>query len=255
MARERITLLKIPVDLLKPEDIEAEIVSLLETDGPKHIVFLTVWDILKARSNVEYKMMIQTANLIIPVSRSILSGISFLKLVPPEQLRYISKTRYNPFNFIITVLSILESRLKSLYLFGSRKKSVHIAEKNVKETFPLMHVVGRCVGFYPKQVETKIISAIQKATPSLVLVSSGIHGKRMWIYRNKHKFNTSIFLWNNEVIDVFAKRKNRMPESVFNKGLEIWVEILKNPFKIFLLFPFVWFLFLLLVYRIFKLSK
>ncbi len=51
MAVERIHLLKIPVDILPPEDMEHEILALLEKPGTKQIVFLSVWDLLKARKN------------------------------------------------------------------------------------------------------------------------------------------------------------------------------------------------------------
>jgi hypothetical protein len=39
---------------------------------------------------------------------------------------------------------------------------------------------------------------------------------------------------------------------VFDHGFEMWVEIFKNPFKAFLIFPFLWYWLSLLGYKLFK---
>ena len=52
-------------------------------------------------------------------------------------------------------------------------------EKNVRDTFPGLKIVGRYVGYYPKQDEDDIVQAIFKSQPSLVLVSDGIKDKNV----------------------------------------------------------------------------
>ena len=49
MACARIDFLGVPLDVLKEEDIESEILSLLNKNKPVQIIFLSTWDILKAR--------------------------------------------------------------------------------------------------------------------------------------------------------------------------------------------------------------
>ncbi len=247
MARERITLLKTAVDIVPLESLEEEILAMLDRPGPKQIVFLSVWDLLRARRNTEYRLLVNNADLVIPGSKSLIRGASFLKLPVP--------VRYNPFSFIIHVLRVLDNHYKSAYLLGSRKKSLLQAERNVRATFPGIQIVGRYVGFYPKNAEQSIIMAVKKASPSLVLVSNGIPGRERWIYRNKKYFSSSIFLWHRDVLDIFADRKKRVSARTFDRGLEIWPEILKNPFKLFLFFPFIRYLFLLVFYRLFKTDR
>jgi N-acetylglucosaminyldiphosphoundecaprenol N-acetyl-beta-D-mannosaminyltransferase len=247
MARERISVLKISVDIIQPEDMETEIMAILESPEAKQIVLLSLRDLLRARRNIEYRNIVNTAALVLPISKSILSAAVFLKLTRP--------VRYNPFHFIIQLLGILESHYKSAYLFGTRKKNLMRAEKNVKTTFPGLQVVGRCVGYYQKSGEKNIISAIKKASPSLVLFSSGIPGKERWFYRNRNNFETGIFLWHPHVLDIFAERKKRASEKLFDIGWEFVPELVKNPFKLFLVFPYIWYILVLVYYRLFKTSK
>lgn len=244
MSKQRINILGVPVDVCRIEDLENEILELLAKPGTKQIVFLSVWGLLKARHKGEFAESVKNADLIIPISKSILNGAKFLKKEIP--------VRYNPFNAVISILSILDSHFKTLFLFGSRYQTLKIAEKNVRDTFPSLHIVGRSTGFYSKNKEADIIKAIYKASPSLVLLSEGISEKDSWAYKRRNQFASSIFLYYKDAFGIFSKRVKRVSEKTFNKGNEIFSEILKNPFKIFLIFPFMWYLFLLLWYKLFK---
>ncbi len=244
MAIQRIKVLGVPVDVCEPQDLEGKIMELVAQPGTKQIVFLSVWDLLKARRKGEYARCVQNADLIIPISKSILKGAKFLKQTVP--------IRYNPFNAIISILNVLELHFKSLYLLGGRKKTVMAAEKNVRNTFRDLQIVGRYVGYFPKSVESDVVQAIYKASPSLVLVSEGIKEKDCWAYNRRNSFSSSIFLYNRDVIGILGERRNRVKESTFDKGHEIWDEIVHNPLKIFLIFPYIKYKILLVWYRLFK---
>ena len=244
MSIQRISLVGVPVDICMPENLENEILEILAKPGTKQIVFLSIWDLIKARRHGDFSECIKNADLILPVSKSILRGAKFLKQDIPF--------RYNPFNAVIQVLSILDSHYKSLYLLGSNKKTLQKAEHNIRDTFTSLRIVGRYVGYYPKQIEDSIVEAIFKAQPSLVLVSDGIKEKNCWSYRRRNRFSSSIFLYYKDAFGVFSERVKRVNPKTFDKGHEIFVEVLHNPFKIFLLVPYCGYLLILLWYRLFK---
>lgn len=238
MAISRITLLGVPVDVCTPDNLETEILELLAKPGTKQIVFLSVWDLLRARRRGDFSECVKSANLILPVSKSIIKGAKFLKLPLPE--------RYNPFSAVIQILSILESHYKTLYLLGANKKTLNKAEKNVSDTFPGLRIVGRYVGYYPKQMEDDIVQAIYKAQPSLVLLSEGIKDKNCWSYKRRNRFSSSIFLYYKEAFGIFSERIKRVSDKTFDKGYEVLSEVMRNPLKIFLIFPFLFYKILLL---------
>ncbi len=242
MAVQRIEVLGVPVDICLPQDLGKEILKLTEKPGHKQIVFLSIWGLLKARKKNDFASCVKNADLVLPISKSILKGAAFLKQSVP--------LRYNPFSAVINMLNALESQYKSLYLLGGRKKTVMAAEKNVRTTFKGIQIVGRYVGYYPKNVEDDIIKAIYKASPSLVLVSEGIKEKDCWSYLRRDKFSSSIFLYYKDIIGIFGGRRRRVKEKTFDRGLEIWDEILHNPLKIFLVFPFLKYLILLVCARL-----
>ncbi|WP_147633876.1 WecB/TagA/CpsF family glycosyltransferase [Treponema pectinovorum] len=242
---KRINIVGVPVDICKNEDMDDVILEILAKPGPKQIVFLSIWDLLKGRNQKKsFSQYLKTADLILPISVSLIKGARFLKKDIP--------VRYNPFKAVITILSSMENHYKSLFLLGGRKKSLQLAERNVRETFPELQIVGRYVGYHSKKVEEDIVQAIYKSSPSLVIVSEGIKEKNLWAYNHRNEFSSSIFLYYRDCIGIFSERLKRVKETTFDKGLEIWSEILRNPLKLFLFFPFIRYIILLVWYRLFK---
>lgn len=241
---ERINVCGVPVDILKPENLDQEILEILAKPGTKQIVFLNVWNLLKARRKNDYAECVKNADLVIPVSKSIINGARFLKREIP--------VRYNPFDAVINILSVLEAHYKTVYLLGGAKKTLMQAESNLRATYPELHIVGRCNGYFSKQAEHDVVEAIYKAQPSLVLVSEGIKEKDLWSYHRKNQFSSSIFLYYKSAFGIFSSRIQRVNPKTFEKGHEIFVEVLHNPFKIFLLFPYMWYKIVLFWYKIRK---
>lgn len=244
MAIERIDIVGVGVDICRPENLENEILELLAKPGTKQIVFLSVWGLLKARGKNTFAECVKNADLVLPVSKSILKAAAFLKREVPN--------RYNPFSGLIDILTILDSHYRSFYILGGKKKSLQKSVGNVMKTFPNLRIVGRYVGYYPKTQEDDIIQAIYKASPSLVLLSEGIKEKDCWPYNRRNRFSSSVFIYYRDAIGIFSDQVHRVSESTFNAGREIWSEILRNPIKIFLLFPYLYFKILLVWHRIFK---
>lgn len=242
--KERIFIAGVPVDICEPQNIENEILEILAKPGTKQIIFLSIWQLLKARHKGDFAECVKNADLIIPISKSILMGAKFLKKNVP--------VRYNPFNAVIQILSVLDNHYKSLYLLGSSKKALTKTEKNIRDTFRQIHIVGRYVGYFPKNTENNIVEAIFKSQPSLVLISDGIKEKNCWAYRRRNRFSSSIFIYYKDAFGIFSDRIKRINEKSFNKGHEIFHEILHNPFKIFLIFPYIKYLFILIYYRLLK---
>lgn len=245
--RERINFLNVPVDIVPEEGLPLVINELVQSKEAKNIVLLSLWDLLRARGNGEYRSYIMNAALVIPISQSLVSGAHFLtgkKLV-----------RYMPFNFIIKLLIILEERELSAYLLGGKLKVLKKTENNVRATFPRLHIVGRYEGGFKKQDAGFIIKAIKKAAPSLLLVGKGVRGEEQWIARHTTELNNGLRLWCSDIYDVFTKKKRHPSDFAFNHSLD-WIGIcFQNPLRLFRFFPYLYYKALLLGYWLFKREK
>ena len=242
--KTRVNFLNVPVDIVEPDQLGMLAFGLLAEKKESNIVLLSLWDLLRARRNNEYRDYVCRAALVIPISKSIVKGIRFL---------FKEKAvRYMPFDFVINILTMLESCELSCYFLGSKKRDLHKAEKNIRDTFPGLRIVGRYPGSFRKQEEPAIIEAIRKASPSLLFVGKGVRGEEFWIARNSGRLGKGLRLWCSDLIDIFAERKRRPSRTVFTLGLD-WVgHCLQNPFRLLRFFPFAYYKVLLVVYKIFK---
>ncbi|MCL2092810.1 MAG: WecB/TagA/CpsF family glycosyltransferase [Treponema sp.] len=246
----RILLLKVPLDIIPPEEFPKVIDRLLLTQKRSplppascDIVLLSLWDLLKARRNREYRNYVLNAALVIPISKSLVSGTRF---VTGKKVY-----RYMPFHFVISLLSLLEPRELSLCLLGAKPQVLRVAERNIQTTFPGIKILGRYSGGLRKQEEGAVIEAIRKAAPSLLLVGKGTRGSEHWIARNGNLLSPGFRLWCSDLFEVFAEKRQRPTDTAFEKGLEGISFILQNPFKIFRIIPYLWYKVLLIFYRIF----
>jgi len=241
--RQRVTLLKVPIDIVAPENLSSVVYDLLKEKKEHNIVLLSLWDLLRARRSGEYRTYVTRASLVIPISKSIIGGLKFLTGKKAH--------RYMPFDFIISMLTILENREFSCYLLGGRRKILLKTEQNIRQTFPRLRIVGRFPGYFKKYEEATIIKAIKKASPALLLAGTGIRGKERWIARNNVALGEGMRLWCSDIFDVFAEKKKHPSRAAFNSGLEWIGYCFNNPFRFFRIFPYIGYKFVLLYYKLF----
>jgi N-acetylglucosaminyldiphosphoundecaprenol N-acetyl-beta-D-mannosaminyltransferase len=242
--RERVTLLKVPVDIVPQDRLTDVIYELLAAGKGQNIVLLSLWDLLRARRNGEYRSFVLNAALVIPISKSLVGGIRFLT--------GRTAVRYMPFDFVVNLLTILEGREFSAYLLGAKRRILQKTEKNIRQTFPRLRIVGRYPGAFKRQEEATILEAIRKASPSLLLVNRGVGGGEQWIVKNSARLGQGLRLWCSDLFEVFAERKRRPSRKTFDRGLEWMGYCFQNPLKFFRFFPYCYYKLLLLVCRIFK---
>jgi N-acetylglucosaminyldiphosphoundecaprenol N-acetyl-beta-D-mannosaminyltransferase len=243
MDRERINFLKVPVDVVPHEQLGSVIYEVLNRGGGQNLVLLSLADLLRARRSGEYRSFVQNAALVIPISKSIVGGIRFL-----TGKRAV---RYMPFDFVVSLLNILEERQFSIFLLGGKLQVLRKTESNIRQTFPHLNIVGRFPAAFKRQEEPVVVEAIRKAAASLLLVGKGVRGGERWIARYSTRLNPGLRLWCSDLYDVFAERRRRPSRKTFDRGLEFLGYCFQSPLKFFRIFPYFYYKLLLLGHRLF----
>lgn len=240
--KERI--LGIPLDDIDPIELDDTLASLLRKEGVRPVVFLSLWDLLNARRNAEFRAWVEQAAFVIPTSKGILRGARFLKKRVPH--------RYYPFDVAIRLFRILEEKGLSLYMLGGKMPYLQQAEKNLKQTFPGLKLVGRYPGYYPLQVEGDILLAMRKASPHCVLLGPGLKGKERWAQRKRDALPASIVIYSPETFDIISGKRIRPSRETVEKGHEYVPDLFRHPWRVFRGVIYLYYLLLLVVYRIRK---
>lgn len=240
----RISFMKIPVDILEEKNLESRILKMLDNGCSNQIVFLNFTDFIKARSRKDFRKLLEDSALILPSSSLLTKGIRFLYgMVSPVYINY---------DFVLRILSILEKNSKSIYIIGSNRKNILTSEKNLKDSYPGLHLVGRSSSMYRKEEEKDITLAIKKSSPSLLLAGSGLKGRNLWLHANREKFNPGLTLWSPDCFEIFSGKKKRPSRKISGRFFYRLKHSLLRPWRILYLFPFLSFHINLLIYKLFK---
>ncbi|HEQ70930.1 MAG TPA: glycosyltransferase, partial [Spirochaetia bacterium] len=165
----------------------------------------------------------------------------------------IRATRYNPFDYIISLLSYAERNGHTVYFYGGKKHVLEKAEQNVRTSFPDLKIIGRHAGYVTPATERNVLTAIQKATPAFLLVGRGVKGRELWLYRNRQEFKKGLVVWVDDCLEIFAGTKKYAGEKLFAAGLESAAGILKRPWRFLRILRWLYFNILLVIYKIFHL--
>jgi N-acetylglucosaminyldiphosphoundecaprenol N-acetyl-beta-D-mannosaminyltransferase len=230
------------MDIVQEEDLETAIRLMASAKAKQQIVLLSFRDFMLARQSAERRLMLNQAALVLPTSKTLVRGIACLKLGEAR--------RYMPFELVIKVLGVIEKLNGTLYVLGGRTREQNITAGNLRDSFPGLKLIGRYAGYYPKEREEDILTAIKKAAPTLLLTGGGLKGRDLWIYRHKEKLHDGLYCWCAECFDIFCGKKPRLSRTQWERGLDQIPRFFKNPLRFFLIFPRLWYYLVLLVYRI-----
>ncbi len=242
LTSKRIYLLDIPVDYISLEKLEAKVKEMLANNSVNQIVFISTLDLLKARRNSEYEQCLRNASLVIPTTKGLIRGAQFVK---KEQL-----IRHMPFEFVIRLLGVLENQQQSLFLLGQKQQQLTTIENNLRTSFPKLRIVGRYVGYFPRELQSDIVTAIKKASPALLLVGKGSQGREMWLYSLRKHLNPGILLWCGDCFDIFSGKKERISKSAWESGVYRISDFFRRPWRFLRIFIYLYYGLLLLIFKI-----
>ncbi len=193
---KRIHILGIPVDVVSDDALPGVIESFYDLKDHRQIILLDFHELMRCRYRKERREAVTRAALVIPVSSLIVKAARFLHQdVPPLRRTY---------PFIIRLLGILEQKNKSLYLLGSNMRGVRLAESALKTTFPGLQIVGRYAAHFPGEREKDVITAIKKASPTLLLAGRGLKKKHLWLSAKSRQLSPGLSIWEQNCFDVFS---------------------------------------------------
>jgi len=243
---KRIHILGIPVDVISDDKLPGVIENFYNLKDHRQIILLDFHELMRCRYRKERREAVTRAGLVIPVSSLIIKAARFLhKDAPPLRRTY---------PFIIRLLGILEQKNKSLYLLGSNMRGVRLAESTLKATFPGLQIVGRYAAHFPGEREKDVITAIKKASPTLLLAGSGLKNKHLWLSAKRSQFGPGLSIWEQNCFGVFSGKHPKPDDRSTARFFQGFGKTIIRPWRLIRVFRYLYFYILILIERI-RLSK
>lgn len=220
---ERLNLLGVNVDSISEEEIYERILKLSESGQSSQIVLLNTALLIKAKLNKKLRKVINSSELVIPISNGVRFGLSFIHKKKVEI--------FNSFTFAIRLLSYFTDNKKVVYILGGNRKIIEKAERNIKESFPGIKLLGKYHITYKRDFEPKLITNIQKISPDLLIMSMRRGKQERWLAKNRKHFNHGAMLGVENFIDMLGGKLLSPSDKLFHSFKHSFKKTVKRPVR------------------------
>lgn len=155
-------------------------------------------------------------------------GIAVVK--GARKLGYSIEERITGIDTAVEILKLINSKKKSLYLFGSSKEVIEKMVEVINRDYPRIKLLGAVDGF----VENKdqVFEDIIKASPDVCLVALGIPRQEYLINKYISRAKKGIYMGVGGTFDVLSGIKKRAPQVFIKLNLEWLYRIMREPSRL-----------------------
>lgn len=125
----------------------------------------------------------------------------------------------------------------SLFFLGGQGGATERACERLKQTYPGIRIAGSNsppLGFENSRQEIeKIIAAIRRAGPDILVVSFGCPKQEIFTYENRESYDVPVSICTGATIDFLSGDKKRCPKWMSQSGLEWFYRFLQEPRRLF----------------------
>ncbi len=237
---------QVPFDQITQEKLLHVVITWAKTYQKKKVFNMNTHGVVTFLQSTLYAAAMEKADLIYPDGWG---------PVWATQLEHIHlKKRINVGDFISNLLQSAEKAQLKIYLIGCEDKIAELTAQVIKQSYPMLSVVGFHSVFFTSKEERTLLKDIKKKKPNLVLVGMGIPHQELWLEKNWPKLPSAVYMGVGGVFYYVTKIKSRAPIWMRQNGMEWFYRLLQEPTRLAKRYTLYNFLFLqqIIIYKFFK---
>ncbi|NLX75891.1 MAG: WecB/TagA/CpsF family glycosyltransferase [Clostridiaceae bacterium] len=180
--------------------------------------------IMQAQRNVEFKNILNTADLLVPDGAGVVLASRILKTPLKEKVSGI--------DLVKNLFRVFSGKNVSFYILGGQPGVAEMAAVNIIAEYKKIKIAGYDHGYFKPDEEDAVIERINSAEPDIVLVGMGAPKQELWINSNRYRIKCKVLIGVGGSIDVFAGRVTLTPEFIRKAGFEWLHRLIREPRRI-----------------------
>lgn len=262
LANNRIKLFQVGIDRVDVKSVISRIEEFIVTKKSHLVVTPDTLAILRAKKDVDYFNIIQSANLVTPDGAGILWATT--------TLHHPLKERVTGIDIIQGICKLAAKKAYSIYLLGASPGVAKEASLKLTQKYPGLKIIGNHHGYFhatslsdetvkpqmhknkvnsgtegiakgmdikynERNEEAKIIQEINNKKPDILLVGMGVPRQEKWIAGNlkSKRLNVPVCMGVGGSFDVLSGKIPRAPLWMQRHGMEWVYRFIKQPKRAF----------------------
>jgi N-acetylglucosaminyldiphosphoundecaprenol N-acetyl-beta-D-mannosaminyltransferase len=221
MTVEKTSFFKIRVDKVSLEDTLDRCEDFIRSRVPHQIVVVNVAKMVKARTDVELRRIIDNADLV---------GADGQPLV------WLSRWFNNPIPGRVNGTDLMEKLVEraakrghSIYFLGAENEVVHEVIQIYRKKYPNLKVAGYRDGYFKPEEEADVAAEIRQSGADIIFLAFGSPKKEKFVADWLYKMNVPVVHGVGGSFDIIAGVTRRAPRWMQQCGMEWFYRFLQEP--------------------------
>lgn len=217
----RIDILGVGFDPVDLDGAVARIVRFVEGGGPSLAITANTEMVMTARHASDLANLLAGAALVVADGVGVVWASRYLRRPLPARVPGIELAE--------RLLAEAARRRWRVYLLGGRPGTAEQAAARLSATYPGLEIAGFADGYFSTADEPRVVEAIRRAAPALLLAGLGTPRQERWLARHLAALGVPAAMGIGGSLDVWAGRAQRAPRAMQTAGLEWLYRLAREP--------------------------
>jgi N-acetylglucosaminyldiphosphoundecaprenol N-acetyl-beta-D-mannosaminyltransferase len=206
----------------KPDQLNSEIVSLKDKEGPQVIAHLNVHGFNHAWRDPAYRQFLNRAHIVFCDGFGIRLGARLFGVSLPPRITYAE--------WFPGFCDVAEREGLTFFFFGGKPGVAECAAAQIQKPRPGLQIIGTQHGYLQDGPETKgLLEEIRQKQPDVLLVGLGMPLQEQWIEKHLEVLPPCVVLPAGAALDYLSGELRRAPRWMTDHGLEWLGRLLIEP--------------------------
>lgn len=220
----RVTLLGIPIDPLTMQEALNQLKAFLQSERPHHVMTVNSEMLVESTKNPKFRKVMQQTSLNLPDSH----GVVWAAIKTGQQI----SERVAGVDCVSRLCEELTDDTP-VFLLGAGEGISEKAANVLKAKNPHLNIVGAFAGSPSKEAANDIVSRINSARPTFLLVAYGAPKQDLWIHEYLPGLpSVRVAMGVGGTFDFLAGNKKRAPQWMRALGAEWLWRLVLEPRRI-----------------------
>ncbi|MCS6984470.1 MAG: WecB/TagA/CpsF family glycosyltransferase [Leptospiraceae bacterium] len=138
--------------------------------------------------------------------------------------------------YTMSLIRLAQAKNFTVFLVGTKDEILDRLVVNLKRSYPQLRLVGKHHGYWRSEGKMRVVEALRKTEPHIILLGIGFHRGLRWIAENRERLGRSVLINLGGDMDVLAGVRKKAPDSWATNGYSWLWRSLHNPLRWYRLF-------------------
>ncbi|MDH5717506.1 MAG: WecB/TagA/CpsF family glycosyltransferase [Spirochaetia bacterium] len=212
--------------------------------GVQHVLPIDPYKFIHIHRYKKYLSVAKTSFINLPSASGMLWMSRMLKRELPQTITTVS--------YAMSLLRLAHAKEYTIFLVGTSQPILEKLYLNLNRSFPNIRIVGRHHGFLKGVAKQRVLEALKKTDPHIILLGLGFKNEMKWIYENKGNLGNCILVSMNGYLDILAGARKKNPNFVETREYGWLWRAINRPHRWPRLFSIFWWVLKVLYWKMFK---